>query len=92
MNSRPLLGQILLQLGTSADAVASTLGDKGIQGVRNTTRYLNPIVRFVQAQLQLDDYQLGVICGDRMPQYILRIVLADGTQHPPKFKPGNKSN
>jgi hypothetical protein len=60
--------------------VAATLREHGIQGARNTARYLNPIVRFAQTQLRLDDYTLDVAYGDGMQTYSLRITLPNGTE------------
>ena len=40
-------GEMLDDLGRTSDEVASTLRSRGIVGVRNTVRILNPIVRDV---------------------------------------------
>jgi hypothetical protein len=85
MATSKLLGQILLRLGTDADAVAATLREHGITGVRNTARNLNPIVRFAQSKLRLDDYRLDVTHGDGMATYILRISLPGGTEEEAHF-------
>ena len=37
---------MLVDLGNTPDEVADTLRASGITGVRNTVRFLNPIVRF----------------------------------------------
>src|SRR5438105_5000958 len=79
MSDSRILEQVLLLLGPSADAVAAILKENRIKGVRNTVRYLNPIVRFAQLQLRLDDYRLDVTHGDTMPTYILRMTLPNGT-------------
>jgi hypothetical protein len=42
---------MLKALGKTADEVASALRSQGIQGVPNTIRFLNPIVRYVQGQV-----------------------------------------
>src|SRR5258708_4067179 len=85
MDESPILNQVLLQLGADADAVAATLRAKGIKGVRNTVRNLNPIVRFAQSQLRLDDYLLDVTHGDKMPTYILHMAMPDGTEERAAF-------
>jgi hypothetical protein len=41
---------MLHSLGKNADEVAATLRAQGVQGVPNTIRFLNPIVRYVQAR------------------------------------------
>jgi hypothetical protein len=66
------LGSILLGMGNSADEIAVTLRTAGVQGVRNTVRFLNPIVRYCQSRLILDSYALDV-----MRDGILRIHLPD---------------
>jgi hypothetical protein len=59
-------------LGGSADDVARTLRQKGVRGVRNTARFLNPIVRYAQGAVS-DTQSIDVMQGDRM-----RIVFANG--------------
>ena len=80
MKESKLLGQILVQIGATPLDVAANLRACGIKGVRNTVRHLNPIVRFVEYQLRLDDYGLDVMHGDGMPTYILRLTLPDGKE------------
>jgi hypothetical protein len=63
---------MLDELGTTPDAVADTLRARGIQGVRNTVRILNPIVRYVTSQYP-DARAVDLILVDR-----LRIVFASG--------------
>lgn len=63
---------MLDELGTTADEVASALRKKGIKGVRNTVRFLNPIVRYAHSQHD-DVYGIDLIQVDR-----LRIVFANG--------------
>jgi hypothetical protein len=48
------IDKILNSLGTCAEDVAISLGEKGIQGVRHTVRILNPVIRYVQGELQAD--------------------------------------
>jgi hypothetical protein len=63
---------MLDELGRTPDAVANTLRALGINGVRNTVRILNPIVRYVAAQ-NPDARAIDLILVDR-----LRIVFASG--------------
>jgi hypothetical protein len=74
MPSEADLGQILARLGASADEVAASLLKNGTKGIRNTVRFLNPIVRFVQRELHVDDF-----APDLMQPNILRMTLPDGT-------------
>lgn len=61
--SRPSeVAKLLQELGTSADEVALALKLTGIQGVRNTVRLLNPIVRYVEHQVP-DVWNLNVMTG-----------------------------
>ena len=63
---------MLEELGNTADEVAAALRAKGIKGVRNTVRFLNPVVRYVHTR-EADVYGIDLIQGDR-----LRIVFANG--------------
>ena len=69
------LAGILADLGTTADDVAAGLKAHSIRGVRNTARFLNPVVRYVHAQLHMDEYRL-----DLTQPNTLRLMLADGAQ------------
>jgi hypothetical protein len=80
MDDSSALERMLLLLGTSPAAVATTLKANGIKGVRNTVRDLNPIVRFAQARLPIDRYRLDVRHGDGMESYFLRVTLPTGTE------------
>ncbi len=64
---------MLEALGTTAEGVASALRAKGIQGVANTVRDLNPIVRYVRGELH--ETQTVHLIGD-----VLTIQFADGRQ------------
>lgn len=66
---------ILDQIGTTADEVAATLKENGIHGVRNTVRFLNPIVRYVQDEL--GDHTLLI---DVMSGTTARVVHRNGSQ------------
>ena len=59
-------------LGMTPDEVADSLRARGIKGVRNTARFLNPIVRYAAA-VAPNTYGIDITQGDR-----LRIVFADG--------------
>jgi hypothetical protein len=61
-------------LGQTADEVAATLRARGIQGVRNTVRFLNPVVRFAHSLLT-DARGIDLIQGTEM-----RMVFADGRE------------
>jgi hypothetical protein len=63
---------MLDQLGSTPDEVADTLRTLGVKGVRNTVRFLNPIVRYAHTRLT-GVYGIDIILGDR-----LRIVFANG--------------
>jgi hypothetical protein len=80
MKESILLRQILLQLGSSAQEVATTLRTHHIKGVRNTVRYLNPIVRFAQIRVPLENHDLHVTHGDGMATYTLRMTPAQGPE------------
>jgi hypothetical protein len=73
MNEENELTKILAGMGDSADAVAATLRATSIKGVRNSARFLNPIVRYCQSLLRLDDYALDLIL-----RRALRMILPDG--------------
>jgi hypothetical protein len=77
MKQQTKLEQALLQLGNTAEIVAATLKGMNISGVRNTVRYLNPVVRFVQQRLRIDDYRLDLLHGDGIP-YTLRMTVPNG--------------
>jgi hypothetical protein len=64
---------MLQSLGKTADEVASTLRAKGIQGVPNTIRHLNPIVRYAQSQI-------AGCCGMHIVDHKLTIHFVDGRE------------
>jgi hypothetical protein len=74
MSQADELTKILTGMGDSADAVAVTLRAASIKGVRNTVRFLNPVVRYCQVQLRLDDYALDLTQRNKV-----RMILPDGT-------------
>jgi hypothetical protein len=59
------VAKMLHELGTSADEVALALRVTGIQGVRNTVRLLNPIVRYCEKNVA-DVWNLNVMAGDTL--------------------------
>ena len=75
MSQANQLAGILADLGVTADDVAASLKAQSIQGVRNAARFLNPVVRHVQAQLRMDEYKL-----DLTQPNTLRLTLPDGAQ------------
>ncbi len=64
---------IIEGLGNSPDQIAANLQAQGIQGVRNTVRFLNPIVRFVRGALPLRHLDMDLIQAG-----VLRIILPAG--------------
>jgi hypothetical protein len=63
---------MLDELGMTPDAVADALRARGIRGVRNTVRILNPIVRYITSHFP-DARSIDLILVDQ-----LRIVFASG--------------
>jgi hypothetical protein len=57
------MASLLGQLGLTAGGVAASLWAKRIKGVRNTVRFLNPVVRLAQAILQQEAVSLDVRTG-----------------------------
>jgi hypothetical protein len=55
--------------------VATALKAKGIQGVRNAARFLNPIVRYAQGWVKVDAPSLDVMKGDT-----LRLIVHHGRE------------
>lgn len=66
------LGPILHRMGQTADEVAATLRAHHIQGVRNTVRFFNPVVRYAQQELRVDVSALDV-----MQPNMLRMIVPD---------------
>jgi hypothetical protein len=52
---------------------ATPLKAKGIQGVRNAARFLNPVVRYAQGRVKVDALGLDVTKGDT-----LSLIFHDG--------------
>jgi hypothetical protein len=75
---------MLNQLGQTADEVAAFLRSRNIQGVRNTVRFLNPVVRYVQGQVA-DARTIDVMTGDS-----LRILFLDGRKQEVSLPPAVK--
>jgi hypothetical protein len=59
------VAKMLRELGTNADEVALALRVMSIQGVRNTVRLLNPIVRYCEKNVP-DVWNLNVMAGDTL--------------------------
>lgn len=55
--------KLLEQLGDTPEAVARSLHVLGIQGVRNTVRFLNPIIRYLQSHISDEGVELDLIHG-----------------------------
>ena len=60
------------RLGGTPQEVADALQACGIQGVRNTMRFLNPIIRYAAGRIE-GAADLDLIAGDRM-----RVLLTSG--------------
>jgi hypothetical protein len=75
MDTKKQVAAFLQQLGSSADEVAATLRAARIQGVRHAVRFLNPIVRYLQAALRLDNLDANMTTG-----VTVRFRLRDGEQ------------
>jgi hypothetical protein len=80
MSEKKNIGQILALLGNNGDGVALTLKTNAVQGVRNTIRHLNPIVRFVENHLRIDDYGLHLVQRGPGESYILRLALPEANE------------
>jgi hypothetical protein len=63
---------MLEELGATADEVADCLRKAGVRGIRNSARFLNPIVRYAHSKLSRGA-AIDLILGDR-----LRMVFAEG--------------
>ena len=63
MELKDELRMTLERMGCTADEVAAALRAKGVQGVRNAVRVLNPVVRYVQNTLRQDNLDLDVMTG-----------------------------
>lgn len=63
----------LKSLGDTADEVTQALRKNGVKGVRNTVRFMNPVVRFVQTQLRDDALHMHVVLGD-----MLHLIFPNG--------------
>ena len=59
------VAKLLQDLGNTPAEVASALRVKGIQGVRNTVRTLNPVVRYVLS-LAADVWNLNIVEGNTL--------------------------
>jgi hypothetical protein len=72
------LPSVLLGLGNTAHSIAATLRANGVQGARNTLRHLNPVVRYVERRLLLDEYELSLEQPQVKSVMTLRLALPDG--------------
>jgi hypothetical protein len=57
---------LLNTLGDTLDEIAAALLSHGVQGVRNTVRNLNPVVRYLAPHIRVDAFYLDVMQGDRV--------------------------
>ena len=65
---------MLEELGLTPQEVAAALRARGVRGIRNTVRFLNPVVRYAHARIP-EARGIDVIQRDAM-----RIVFADGRE------------
>lgn len=70
------LAALLDELGANPAEVARQLRGSGVQGVRNTARFLNPIVRYLRDRLPADVQTVDLTRGDA-----LSLVFADQSRH-----------
>ena len=68
---------LLANLGSTTDGVAEAIRQAKVCGVRNTVRYLNPVIRYVQEVLRLDEHVLDIWSADS--KHILRVHSPDGS-------------
>jgi hypothetical protein len=71
MNLPEEIAEGLGRLGDTREQVAETLLANHVQGVRDTVRTLNPVVRFIHIHLKNEDLDLDVI-----PGHIIRYKVA----------------
>jgi hypothetical protein len=69
-----VVAALLDSLGQTADEIAEQLNTCKIQGARNATRFLNPVVRYVQVSIKSEAIDMDVI-----PRDTLRICFAKNT-------------
>ncbi len=60
------IARLLREMGDTPDAVAATLTASNVQGVRNTVRTLNPVVRYIQVKVKSEAIEFDVIKGDAL--------------------------
>src|SRR5262245_39883552 len=66
------VARLLDDLGRTADEVAATLKTQGVRGVRNTVRFLNPVVRYVSPRVA------GLTTADVMRGDVLCLAIRGG--------------
>jgi len=67
------LESLLNETGDSANIIADRLRRRGIKGVRNAVRILNPIIEYVQDSLKSSGIAMNLIDPD-----VLHVRLGDG--------------
>jgi hypothetical protein len=60
---------MLRELGETPDQVANVFRVLGIKGVRNTVRFLNPVVRYTHCLVK-NALGIDIILGDRLRIYV----------------------
>ena len=73
MSSAAQISAILEGLGSSSGEIAQCLRSKSVQGIRNTARFLNPIIRVVRRSLSGNHVDVDLIQPG-----VLRVTFADG--------------
>jgi hypothetical protein len=64
------LHAVLVQLGSCGDEVADALRANRVQGVRNTARFLNPVVRYVKQALGYRELAADMITDSTLRLHI----------------------
>lgn len=75
------LASILERLGSTPEAVADTLRQAGVHGVRHTVRQMNPVIRHIAVEAP------GMLYGDVIQGGVLRATFEDGTQEEEALPP-----
>ena len=74
------LALILEVLGNSADDVAKALKAQRIKGVRNTSRFMNPICRYIEEALSL-----GPLSVDLPKKDMIQVALLPAARSMNRF-------
>src|SRR4051812_20814543 len=83
MHTIATIEKLLADLGTKPDEVAIRLLGCNVRGVRNTARFLNPIVRYLQINLQDESAEVDLTGGDRVRIARPRVTVIHAPLPPP---------